>query len=86
MNCRNFKLKHAILLVEPSTYSTLGVHESPPLASVICYLVPFALLLVLSPVSPHSVKGFLPYTPQVPGSSLPKYRAELEALLLALQL
>ena len=75
-----------LLVVEPSTYSTLGVHESPPLASVVCYLVPFALLAVPSPVSPHSVKGFLPYPPQVPGSSLPKYRAVLEAPLLALQL
>ena len=60
-----------LLVVEPSTYSTLGAHESPPLASVVCYLVPFALLAVLSPVSPHSVKGFLPCTPLVPGSSLP---------------
>jgi len=71
-----------------STYSTLGVHESPPLAIVVCYLVPFALLAVPSPVSPHSVKGLLPYTytPLVPWSSLPKYRAVLEAPLLALQL
>jgi len=86
MNCRNFKLKRVILLVvQPSTYSTLGVYESPSLASVVCYLVPFALLAVLSPVSPHSVKGFLPHTPLILGSSLPKYRAELEPPLLALQ-
>ena len=71
-----------------STYSTLGVHESPPLAIVVCYLVPFALLAVPSPVSPHSVKGLLPYTytPLVPWSSLPKYRAVLEAPLLILLL
>ena len=82
MNCRNFKLKRVILLVvQPSIYSTLGVYGSPSLASV----VPFALLAVLSPVSPHSVKGFLPHTPLILGSSLPKYRAELEAPLLALQ-
>jgi len=44
MNCGNFKLKRVILLVvQPSTYSTLGVYESPPLASVVCYLVKFAL-------------------------------------------
>jgi len=75
MNYRNFKMKGVILpVVQPSTYSTLGVHESPPLASVVRYLVPIALLAVLSPVNPHSVKGFLPHTPQVPASFLPKYR------------